>query len=134
MQLITIKESHFVSDLMVLKSRLESERIECFLENELTAQVLHHIPSMIVRLRIFEFDFERAQVFLTEFGGLSAEIKEIVCPKCGSGDYYGKRSLKEKWRFFISILSTLVTFKSTNNSYQPESLVCTNCKHEFFNK
>jgi hypothetical protein len=36
MKYITIKESHYQGDLVVLKSRLESEGIECRLKNELT--------------------------------------------------------------------------------------------------
>jgi hypothetical protein len=40
MRFKTIKESHYQNDLIVLKSRLESEGIECRLKNELTTQVL----------------------------------------------------------------------------------------------
>jgi hypothetical protein len=56
MQLVTIKESHYASDLAVLKSRLESEGIECFLDGELTSQVLSHIPSMSAKLQVYDTD------------------------------------------------------------------------------
>jgi hypothetical protein len=35
MKFVTVKESHYLADLTVLKSRLESEGIECRLKNEL---------------------------------------------------------------------------------------------------
>mgnify|MGYP001954066556 CR=1 FL=1 len=38
MGLVTIKKSHVGSELMVLKSRLESEGIRCYLRNEYTTR------------------------------------------------------------------------------------------------
>lgn len=42
MSLITIKKSHIESDLLVLKSKLESEGINCYLKNEFTTQIMNY--------------------------------------------------------------------------------------------
>ncbi len=66
MRLVTVKQSHYVSELVILKSRLESEGIECFLKNELTAQVLSHIPSFLVELQVKESDLDRVKEIMAE--------------------------------------------------------------------
>ena len=40
MEFITIKTSHYASDLAVLQSKLQSYGINCYLKNEFSAQVL----------------------------------------------------------------------------------------------
>jgi hypothetical protein len=64
MSLITIKESHTVSDLLVLKSRLESEGIKCYLKNELTTQIMSHMPTFMVELQVSDLDLEKVQEIL----------------------------------------------------------------------
>jgi hypothetical protein len=68
MKTVLVKESHFASDLAVLKSKLESEGIECWLEGELVAQILPHIQSSTVKLLIKEVDTERVCQILKESG------------------------------------------------------------------
>lgn len=131
MQLVTIKESHFASDLMVLKSRLEAEGIECFLEGELSSQVLSHIPSMQAKLKISEDDLEKTRQILIDNGELQLTKTKIVCPKCGSENYRAKRGLKENWRLIVSVLATLITFMPFTNSYHPSAYVCRRCENEF---
>ena len=70
MELITIKESHYPADLLVLKSKLESEGIECFLKDELTSEILTHIPSMSAKLQINSEDLARVKEILLETGDL----------------------------------------------------------------
>ena len=71
MKYVTIKESHYVSELAVLKSRLESEGIECRLKNELTTQIINYIPSFVVELQVPESDLERVREILVETGEIS---------------------------------------------------------------
>lgn len=73
MKFVTIKESHYAAELAVLKSRLESEGIGCRLKNELTTQVMNHIPSFVVELQVWESDLERVKQILTEIGELPNE-------------------------------------------------------------
>jgi len=66
MSLITIKESHQVSDLLVLKSRLESEGIKCFLKNEFTTQIMSHMATFMVELQVANSDVEKVHEILKE--------------------------------------------------------------------
>jgi len=60
MKFVTIKESHVETDLLVLKSKLESEGITCFLKNELTTQIMSHMPTFMVELQVPASDVKRA--------------------------------------------------------------------------
>jgi len=64
MSLITIKESHEVSDLLVLKSRLESEGMKCYLKNEYTTQIMSHMATFVVELQVSDLDLERVHGIL----------------------------------------------------------------------
>lgn len=64
MSLVTIKSSHYESDLLVLKSRLEAEGIPCFLKNEFSTQMLSHIPASEVELQIMDEDIDKARDFI----------------------------------------------------------------------
>ncbi|MEN8126137.1 MAG: DUF2007 domain-containing protein [Bacteroidota bacterium] len=66
MKLITIKESHTELDLIVLKSRLESEGIKCFLRNEFTTQIMNHMATFEVELQVLDSDLERVKEILNE--------------------------------------------------------------------
>ncbi len=70
MNWVTVKESHYPSELAVLKSRLESEGIECFLKNELTTQVFSHLATFVVELQVKESDLERVMEIIKESGEL----------------------------------------------------------------
>lgn len=60
MDFVTTKESHIESDLLVLKSRLESEGIPCFLINKFTTQIMNYMPTFVVELQVSSVDFEKA--------------------------------------------------------------------------
>lgn len=66
MRFITIKKSHNEIDLIVLKSRLESEGIKCFMRNEFTNQILSHMPTFEVELQVLETDIERVKEILAD--------------------------------------------------------------------
>ena len=66
MSLITIKTSHIESDLLVLKSKLESEGIKCYLRNEFTTQIMNYLPSFEVELQVSDLDLERVKEILSE--------------------------------------------------------------------
>lgn len=67
MKFVTIKESHVESELLVLKSKLESEGIPCFLKNEFTTQIMSHMATFTVELQVLSSDVERAQEIIKEF-------------------------------------------------------------------
>lgn len=66
MSLITIKTSHIESDLLVLKSKLESEGIKCYLRNEFTTQIMNYLPSFEVELQVSDLDLERVKKIMSE--------------------------------------------------------------------
>lgn len=66
MSLITIKESHIETDLLVLKSRLESEGIKCYLKNEFTTQIMSHMATFTTELQVSSSDSIRAQEIIKE--------------------------------------------------------------------
>lgn len=59
MSLVTIRKSPHESELLVLKSKLESEGILCFLRNEFTTQILTHMSSFEVELQVSDKDMAR---------------------------------------------------------------------------
>lgn len=67
MDFVTIKESHVTSDLLVLKSRLESEGISCYLKNEFTTQIMSHMATFVVELQVASSDVKRAMEIMNEF-------------------------------------------------------------------
>ncbi len=131
MKLVTIKSSHFASELTVLKSRLEAEGIDCFLEGTLTSQVLSHIPSTEAHLKVKDIDLEKVRQILIETGELKPEDQTVVCPKCGAEKNHARKSLKESLRLIKAVLLTLVTFKPVNHSSSAKDYVCENCGHKF---
>lgn len=105
MKFVTIKESHYLGDLSVLKSRLESEGIECRLKNELTTQIINYIPSFMVELQVTETDLERVREILIETGEISDSKTKLVCPACGSENIKLKLSLKKRIQVFFSVIA-----------------------------
>ena len=131
MDLITIKTSHYASDLAVLKSRLEYEGIPCYVDGELTSQVLNHIPSIQASLKIHKSNYERAKEILIETGELLPDNSVVNCPKCGSERYKVKGGLKEKLRFVILLLLTLFVFTPARENRRELRFICKRCENEF---
>lgn len=71
MSLITIKKSHIEADLLILKGRLESEGIKCYLKNEFTTQIMSHMATFDVELQVSDSDLERVKEILAEIKGHS---------------------------------------------------------------
>ena len=69
MSLITIKRSHIEADVLILKGKLESEGIQCYLRNEFTTQIMSHMATFDVELQVSESDLERVKEILDEMEG-----------------------------------------------------------------
>lgn len=133
MKYVTIKESHYLADLSVLKSRLESEGIECRLKNELTTQVMNHIPSFMVELQVPESDLERVREILIETGELSASKAKLVCPACGSERIKLKLSLKKRIQVFFTAISAAFFMGNLplDKVFKDVRYRCSDCGNEF---
>lgn len=70
MSLITIKRSHIEADVLILKGKLESEGIQCYLRNEFTTQIMSHMATFDVELQVSESDLERVKEILDEMEGI----------------------------------------------------------------
>lgn len=68
MGLVTIRKSHVESELMVLKTKLESEGVRCFLRNEYTTQIINYMPSFEVELQVASHDVEKAMEIIENIG------------------------------------------------------------------
>lgn len=66
MSWVTIKSSHYETDLLPLKSRLEAEGIHCFMRNEHTTQIMGHIATFVTELQIAESDLENVKEIMAE--------------------------------------------------------------------
>ena len=130
MKFITIKESHYVADLLVLKSRLESEGIDCLLKNELSTQVLNHVPSFLVELQVPEEDLPRVKEIMLETGELKTENTKLVCPKCGSEKVKIKVSFIKKIQLVFSILLALDTNVPMDKLFKRAKFYCKDCGAE----
>jgi transposase-like protein len=133
MKFVTIKESHYLADLSVLKSRLESEGIECRLKNELTTQILNHIPSFLVELQVPESDVDRVQKILVETGELSGSATKPVCPACGSEKIKLKLSLRKRIQVFFAAISAALLLGNLplDKIFKNSRYRCSDCGSEF---
>ena len=76
MKLITVKNARYAADLAILKSRLESEGIACWIKNELTSQVINYVPSIYAELQVDETDIDRVKEILLKTGDLPYETSK----------------------------------------------------------
>lgn len=133
MKFVTIKESHYQTDLVVLKSRLESEGIECCFKNELTTQVLNYIPSFLVELQVPEEDVPRVKEIMTETGDLQTENVKLVCPKCGSEKVKMRVSVVKWIQLFFSVLLALDVNVPMDKLFKKSKFYCRDCEAEIRN-
>lgn len=73
MKLITVKNARYAADLAILKSRLESEGIACWIKNELTSQVINYVPTIYAELQVKEDDVDRVKEILFKTGELPSK-------------------------------------------------------------
>jgi len=121
----------------IIKAKLEDADIPCFLtdENVATIQPLFNQAIGGVKLNVFEKDVERINDLLAD--DLALEVPEIeteqaeekvACEKCGSNNVSYGLATKNKYSWWVAVLSILMTvypFKA-NKCYH-----CYKCGHEF---
>ena len=133
MNLITIKESRVATNLVVLKSKLESEGIHCIMADELSTQVLNYLPMNTVKLQVYENDAERAlQIMNGSDNYKKAEV--IICPDCGSKDVKMAIPFKTRLRIIFYISISALAFTSTPMPISNMIYKCKSCNKKFENK
>jgi DNA-directed RNA polymerase subunit M/transcription elongation factor TFIIS len=104
MEIITLYETKYPAELMPLKTRLESEGIECFVADELSSQVLGYINAVDARLQIKEEDYEKARAIMETAGYFDAPTA-IICPKCNSAEISEITSKSILFSFFLGLIT-----------------------------
>lgn len=134
MKLITIKTFDNPIDLHLLKSKLESEGIHCYVFDEHTVAINPLISQGVggIKLKIDEKDTQKALVILQEIetgSTLDEEEKNKECPKCGSIDLYTNfKSMKgTKGILSMFVMFFFVVFPF----YYKNVYKCKNCGAEF---
>ena len=133
-ELITFRTFDNPINAHIVKTRLESDEIECYLfdENISTLNPLYNVTIGGIKLKIKNTDLERAEDIvkeseLPEF--LDENNKKIKCPKCKSTEFYsGFKSMKGIKGILSAIISlTLTVFPL----YYKTVYKCKKCGYEF---
>ena len=113
MSLITIKTFDNSIDTHLMKSKLESEGIVCYIfdENMVTYNPIYNIAFGGIKLKINEQDLNKASniIKLINESKITDENNEIIkCPKCNSEELYiGYKSMKGV-KGVLSIIVSLI--------------------------
>lgn len=134
MELVTVKsfDSHIEAHLV--KSKLESEGIVCFLfdENMVSINPLYSIMVGGIKLKVADTDLEEA-LMIMDIVQQTAIVNEageaIKCPQCGSVDiqsgYKSVKGTKGVLSFLVAFVLTIFPF------YYKIVNKCNSCGHEF---
>ena len=118
------------------KSRLESEGIECFLDDELTVAANWLFSNAIggVKLKVKESDAKKASeilrqepidIDLVEFDeDIEADEDRLQCPRCNSFDVYYEKYSRRTFFLFWMLLGIPFPFSK-------RKWVCKGCGHEW---
>ena len=117
----------------MIKSKLESENIMCFLfdENIIGLDPLYNVTVGGIKLKINKSDIRRATEIIDEAeNNLTNDQGRIIqCPKCESEDIYsGFKSMKGSKGIISAIVSFLLMVFPI---YYKTVYKCKNCRNEF---
>ena len=149
---ITVLTATYGYEIAVIRGRLESEGITCFVKDELTVQVYPFYSNAIggVKLQVRESDLNRAVEILTETRYIKDEDLQssdefpclndysdgqpkandgvkILCPICGSEEVV--QSKKAGWFFLVTSL-----LLGCPTPFLQKKYYCFDCKQEFKRK
>lgn len=128
MNLVTIATYNLPQQLIIAKAKLEANGIECFVKDELTAQVHNFLSNAIggVKLQVLESDANKARKILLERNDLKADYSEskLKCPNCESGNIDGMGLNGRISMIFFFILGFPIPIFS--NKFK-----CYDCDHVF---
>lgn len=130
----TVATFENAAEAHILKAKLESEGVECFLfdENTVSINPLYNISVGGIKLKVHQEDVPKVQAILHEVNSTSYtnDANEVItCPNCGSTDLYaGFPSMKS----LKGILSAIVMFlMMTLPIYVKRVYSCKQCDTEF---
>lgn len=134
MKLVTIRTFDNSIEANLVKAKLESQNIMCFLfdENIVVLNPLYNITVGGIKLKINELDIDKATAIIeeTEKSFLTNDQDEVLkCPNCQSEELYsGFKSMKGTKGILSAITSFLfMVFPIYYNTVYK----CKNCGNEF---
>jgi hypothetical protein len=134
MKLVTVKTFDNSIDAHILKSKLESEGVDCYLFDEHLTHLypIYNVTLGGIKLKINEFDTQKVIALLNEIDNtpLTDNNGDIIkCASCNSLDFYsGFKSMSG----FKGVLSAIVAFALTLYPlYYKTVYKCKNCGNEF---
>jgi DNA-directed RNA polymerase subunit RPC12/RpoP len=117
-------------DAYLLKTKLESEGIQCYLENEHMSS-LYPVSNPVVggiRLKIYEEDLDRAfSIYESQEQGKNPyEGAPIKCPQCGSIRIINAEVYPNALAAIFHLVKNLFTMNKSLHKRR-----CKKCNHEF---
>lgn len=75
---VTIVSGEPITKVSVIKAKLESEGITCYIRDELTSQILDLYSNAIggIRLQVKKEDYEKASILLKEYGFIDVKTNQ----------------------------------------------------------
>jgi DNA-directed RNA polymerase subunit RPC12/RpoP len=122
----------YSSEAQIIKSRLEAEGIEVFLNDQFTIETDPLVSNAIggIKLKVWQEDEDKAREILKTISEYSLDDngQEIECPVCGSYKvdlFSNVRGFKSMFYFLFSFFTAALP-RSTHYEYR-----CETCKQKF---
>ncbi|SEL50845.1 Putative signal transducing protein [Olivibacter domesticus] len=134
MEMVTLKVFDNAMEAHLLRTKLESEGIHSFLQDEniVSLNPLYNYAVGGIKLNIQLADAERAKQIIQEIENtpiLDDYDQQISCPQCGSTDLYTNfKSMKGTKGMFSAVISFLM---GVFPIYYKNVYKCKNCEKEF---
>jgi DNA-directed RNA polymerase subunit RPC12/RpoP len=134
MELVILKIFDTAIDAHILKGKLESEDIECYIydENIVTLNPLFNFAVGGIKLKVNKDDFSKAKSILTEIDNkpyTDNQDEIIKCPNCSSTELYSDfKSMKDVKGIIAAIAAFLFTVFPI---YYKSVYKCKKCNTEF---
>lgn len=134
MDFVTVKVFDNPIEAHLLKTKLESEGIPCFLQDEhiVSLNPLYNYAVGGIKLVIRNSDIEAASSIIQEIEStpvLNEDNSKVMCPQCGSTDLYTNfKSMKGTKGFLSAALSFVMGIFPI---YYKNVYKCKTCENEF---
>ncbi len=114
----------YLSDALVLRSRLEYEGISCLIPEENSASIAPHLTAMTVRILVDERDFLAAKEVLNDTTEIPSEPGDTFrCEKCGGTEWKNRPTFfRNLSRFLAGFLVSVPVRKSESRR------ICVKCE------
>jgi DNA-directed RNA polymerase subunit RPC12/RpoP len=134
MNLVTLKTTETSVEAHIIRSKLESEGIACYIfdENMVTMNALYNNAVKGIKIKVNDFDVELAQQVLDTVQNtplLDEQGRTIKCPNCESTQLYSGYNSSRNAKGFISLLLSILLMIFP--FYLDKVYKCKNCGKEF---